>query len=202
MLKSAGVREIRAPNVRINVSEHDQSYANTAFRFLLDQEFPLHDITFVIGNENIKASQYVLAARSNFFHQEFTSERFAESSRTNPATIIVEDVEPNLMHILRYLYGQNIDDAIQNRQNLDDNNGEPRRNLNNTNQSSNLVLYKDLLKLSDRFELDHLKELMELRLSRLINRINMEDMKVFAETVRAVQLQNFCHHFIRDNRDL
>jgi Trm5-related predicted tRNA methylase len=84
--------------------------------------------------------------------------------------------------LLRYLYGQNIDDAIQNRQSLDDNNGEPRRDLNNTNQSSNLVLYKDLLKLSDRFELDHSKELMELRLSRLINRINMEDMKVFAET--------------------
>ena len=66
--------------------------------------------------------------------------------------------------LLRYLYGQNIDDAIQNCQSLDDNNGEPRRNLNNTNQSSNLVLYKDLLKLSDRFELDHLKELIELRL--------------------------------------
>ena len=57
------------------------------------------------------------------------------------------------------------------------------------------ALYKDLLKLANDYRLDHLKELMELRLSRLVNRLNVEDMKRFAGTTSANQLENFCRHF-------
>jgi hypothetical protein len=200
MLKSAGVKEIKLPNFKINVSKHDQSYINrnTAFKFLLDQTFPLHDITFIVNDENIKASRYILAERSKIFNQQFTSGRFVGSSSINPATITIEGIKPNSMRILlRYIYGQNIDDAIQNRQSLNNENC-----IHDTNQPSNLVLYKDLLKLADDFELDHLKELMELRLSRLVNRTNVKDMKKFAETSKAGQLENYCHHFILENSKL
>ena len=57
----------------------------------------------------------------------------------------------------------------------------------------------NLLKLADDFELDHLKELMELRLLRLVNRTNVKDMKGFAETSKAHQLENYCYHFILEN---
>jgi hypothetical protein len=195
MLKSAGVKEIKLPNITINVRKHDQSYIDTVFTFLLDQGFPLHDITFIVNDDKIKASQCILAASSKFFHQRF-----------NSATITIEDIEPNSMRILlRYLYGQNIDDAIQNRQSLT-NDGEYRKArkciTHENNSPSNMVLYKDLLKLSNKFELNHLKELMELRLSRLVNRTNMENMKSFAETSSANQLKEFCNLYVRENSNL
>ncbi|CAG8580132.1 6234_t:CDS:2 [Funneliformis mosseae] len=197
MLKSAGAREIRQPNVRINVREHDQSHHNnsTLFKFLFDQTCSLHDVTFVVNGESIKASRYMLAASSEFFNQKFTSE---ELSPTNPVTITIENIEPNSMRIfLRYLYGQNIDNAIQNRQSLNIN--VDLRDEPNTDESQDLVLYKNLLKLADDYNLDHLKELMELRLSRLVFMSNVDEMKRFAEISNASQLNEYCYHFTPDN---
>ncbi|CAI2168403.1 20444_t:CDS:2 [Funneliformis geosporum] len=197
MLKSAGAREIRRSNVQINVRKHDQSHHNkkTLFKFLFDQTSSLHEVTFVVNGENIKASRYMLAASSEFFRQKFISE---ETIPTNPITITNRDIEPNSMRILlRYMYGQDIDDAIQNRLSLNGNvdlSFEP-----NTDESQVLVLYKDLLKLADDYKLDHLKELMELRLSRLVLMSNVDEMKRFAEITNANQLNEYCHDFNRVN---
>ncbi|CAI2192587.1 9598_t:CDS:2, partial [Funneliformis geosporum] len=197
MLKSAGAREIRRPNVQINVRNHDQSRHNqsTLFKFLFDQTPSLNDVNFIVNGHNIKASRYILAASSEIFRQKFISE---ETSPINPVTITIGDIEPNSMHILlRYLYGQNIDEAIQNRLSLNDNvdlSFEP-----NTDESQDLVLYKDLLKLSDDYKLDHLKELIELRLSRLVRMSNVDVMKRFAEISNASQLNEYCQHFNREN---
>ncbi|CAG8539194.1 1713_t:CDS:10, partial [Funneliformis caledonium] len=156
MLKCAGAREIRRPNVRINVREPDQSHINknTLYEFLLDPSTSLHDVTFVINGENIKATD-------------------------------------SMRILLRYLYGQNIDEAIQK---LNDN--------DNFHKDTKLSLYKDLLKLASDYNLDYLKELMELRLSRLVIMSNVDEMKRFAEISSASQLIEYCNQFIRDNSEL
>ncbi|CAG8710745.1 773_t:CDS:2, partial [Funneliformis mosseae] len=196
MLKNAGVKEIKPPNFEIRISQHDQSNINRlrSFEFLLDQSSPLNDITFSVNGENIKTSRYMLASSSKFFHRKFTADP------TSPITITVGDIQPNSMRILlRYLYSQDIDDAIQNKNSINIRNN---RVVHDINRSSNLSLYKDLLKLADDYELDHLKEQMEFRISRLIKMSNATTMKTFAETLRAKQLKQYCDHYIRDNSGL
>ncbi|CAI2168759.1 8749_t:CDS:2 [Funneliformis geosporum] len=199
MLKNAGAGEITRPDVQINVRVHDQAHHNksTLFEFLLDQTSTLHDVTFVANGENIKTSRYMLSASSEFFRQKFTSE---ESSPYDPVTFNIENIEPGSMEILlRYLYGQKIDDAIQSRGSLNDNMGY--RVEQNTDHSQNLVTYKNLLKLASDYRLGHLKELMELRLSRLILMSNVNEIKELAESLNASQLNEYCYHFIRDNSE-
>ncbi|CAG8469336.1 5658_t:CDS:10 [Funneliformis caledonium] len=83
---------------------------------------------------------------------------------------------------------KNIDDAIQK--------------LNDNYQDSKLSLYKDLLEISSDYKLDYLKELMELRLSRIVHMSNVGEMKTFAEISSASQLYEYCYQFIRDNSEL
>jgi len=142
----------------------------------------------------------VLAASSEFFRQEFV-ERYAGSNLPIIINIRnieqIRDIRSNSMRILlRYIYGQSIDHAIQNRQNL---NGDDEEHHSAVNDTNNLALYKDLLKLANYYRLDHLKELMELRLSYLVIRSNMQDMKRFAATSGGNQLRGFCDRFIECN---
>ncbi|GBC09638.1 hypothetical protein RclHR1_00900024 [Rhizophagus clarus] len=187
MLKSAGAKEVKRPSTKIHVRVHNQSSttSNAMFKFLFDREFSLNDVTFVVREEEIKASRYMLAASSEFFRQKFSS------IDPGPIRITIEGVEPNAMQILlQYLYGQDIDVTIKNL-NIDDNDDTAR-----------YALYKNLLKLANDYELVHLKELMELRLTRWITRSNVESIKQFAEISGANQLKEFCDHFIIVNSDL
>nr|CAG8562400.1 5064_t:CDS:2 [Entrophospora candida] len=189
MLKSAGVQEIRLPSFKIQIGENDQTSINRAMLgFLLKQENCFHDVVFVVKDEKIWASRYVLAASSTVFYQKFNSE---DLSTVNPARITIDNVNPNSVHIwLRYLYGQNINDAIWNHQSL------------NKKQPSNLELYKDLLKLANDYKIDHLKNLMELKLSLLVNGSSVREIERLARELNANQLEEYCHCFIRDNMNL
>jgi hypothetical protein len=181
MLKSAGAGEIKRPNFEIIVELRKELFIDQSplIQCLLDQEFLYNDVTFIVNNEKIKASRYFLAAIYDVFRQTFDSEG------PGPINININDVKPNSVRVLlRYLYGQGIDDAIKS---LSDNGNTDDR-------------YKDLLKLADKYKLVHLKMTMELRLSRFVNRLTVDDMKSFAETSNANQLKKFCDCFIQDNR--
>jgi hypothetical protein len=101
MLKRAGAKEVKRPNIEIHVRIHDQSYANKtkAIDSLFDPQFSLNDATFIVKGERIKASRYMLAISSSIIINDIE---------------YVGDVEPDSVRVLlRYLYGQNIDDAIK-----------------------------------------------------------------------------------------
>ncbi|RHZ79539.1 hypothetical protein Glove_144g90 [Diversispora epigaea] len=190
MLKSAGVQEIKAPNFKIQVREHDQLSINNKFLLenLSNQVNSLHDVIFNVKGEKIWASRNVLAASSEFFHQKFAPE--GEYANSNPVTIDIDDVSPTSIRILlHYLYGQNIDNAIWKHQDT-------------INQTSNFEPYRELLELANDYELDHLKELMELKLSRIVNRSNVKDIKNLAEDLKAGQLKVYCNRYIEDNENL
>ncbi|CAG8567445.1 5807_t:CDS:2 [Diversispora eburnea] len=188
MLKSAGVKEIKAPSVKIQVREHDQSSINkkVLLENLSNQVNSLHDVVFNVNGENIWASRSVLAASSKFFHQKFTPG--GEYVNSNPVTIDVNDVSPTSVRILlHYLYGQNIDNAIWS------------YHQNTTDQTLNFETYEELLLLANEYKLDHLKELMELKLSRMVNRSNVNDIKDLAEDLNASQLKVYCDSYIDEN---
>ncbi|CAG8567463.1 5808_t:CDS:2 [Diversispora eburnea] len=187
MLKSAGVKEIKAPNVKIQVREHDQSSINkkNLLEILSNQVNSLHDVVFNVNGEEIWASRSDLAASSKFFYKKFTS---GECANSNPATIDINDVSPTSVRILlHYLYGQNIDNAIWSY---------------HSNTTSNFETYRELLALANDYELDHLKELMELKLSRTVNRSNVKDILNLTKYLNASQLEEYCNRYIEDNKNL
>ncbi|CAJ0840429.1 2004_t:CDS:1, partial [Entrophospora sp. SA101] len=187
MLRSAGIQEIKLPDYTINVTKYD--FGKNILELLSSQVNNLHDVIFIVNGEKIWANQYILAANSKAFRREFTSRTFASSSKANPATITIDNYNPNSVRILlHYLYNQNIDTAIQTHKSLD---------------QSELELYKDLAKLANKYELTHLKELMELKLSRLVNQLNMEEMeRLAARDLKANQLKEYCSEFIRNNKNI
>ncbi|CAG8459214.1 2512_t:CDS:2, partial [Diversispora eburnea] len=180
MLKSADVKEVKAPNFKIQVREHDQSSINKEFllKNLSNQVNSFHDVVFNVKGEKIWASQNVLAASSNVFNEKFTS---------GECIINIDYVPDSIRILLHYLYGQNIDDAIHN-------------HPNTTNHTSKFEPYPygELLALANDYELDHLKELMELKLSRMVNSSNVKDIKILANYLNASQLEEYC----KDNKNL
>nr|CAG8473789.1 4960_t:CDS:2 [Entrophospora candida] len=196
MLKNAGVQEIRPPSFTIKVREYDQTNINksSTLGFLLSDMNFLHDVIFIVNGEEIRASRYVLAASSKIFRQIFNSEEYAKSSAANPSRITIGNVSSNSMKILlRYLYGQNINDAIW---------GNQSSNQYQISNLENLELFRDLLELANNYELDHLKDFMELKLSQLVNRTNMEEIESLATDLNAKQLEQYCRCFISDNENL
>ncbi|CAG8507600.1 1928_t:CDS:2 [Diversispora eburnea] len=191
MLKSAGVQEIKTPSVKIQVREHDQSSTNkkVLLGILSNQMNSLHDVVFNVKGEKVWTNRIMLAASSEFFHQKFTPG--GEYANSNPVTIVIDDeFNPTSVRILlHYLYGQNIDNAILNHQNT-------------ANQTPNFVLYGELLALAIDYELYHLKELMELKLSRMVTRSNVNNIKDVAENLNASQLGEYCECYIDDNENL
>ncbi|RHZ79540.1 hypothetical protein Glove_144g93 [Diversispora epigaea] len=190
MLKSAGAKEVKVPSVKIQVREHDQSSINkkVLLENLSNQINSLHDVFFNVNGEEIWASRSVLASSSKVFYQRFTLG--GEYANSNPVTIDIDDVSPTSIHILlHYLYGQNIDNVIWNHQDA-------------INQTSNFEIYGELLALANDYELDHLKELMELKLSRIVIRPNMKDILNLAKKFKASQLEEYCNRYIEDNEFL
>ncbi|CAI2175975.1 7429_t:CDS:1, partial [Funneliformis geosporum] len=83
----------------------------------------------------------MLSSSSGVLHRELMA------NPTRPIHIF--NVQPNSMRILiRYLYSQDIDDAIENRNSI---NVWNCRTGHGINHISKLSLYKDLLKLAERF---------------------------------------------------
>ncbi|RHZ79178.1 hypothetical protein Glove_151g133 [Diversispora epigaea] len=77
----------------------------------------------------------------------------------------------------------------------------PNFKVQNTNTTDQTLgdIYKELLRLADDYELGHLKDLMELLLSRTVTRTNIRDMEDKAKDLNASQLKEYCTNFITDN---
>ncbi|GBB98237.1 hypothetical protein RclHR1_03180002 [Rhizophagus clarus] len=209
MLKRAGAREVKRPNIEIRVRIHDQSATNKikSLNSLFDPRFSLNDATFIVNGERIMASRYMLAISSSIIIND---------------TEHIEYVEPNSVRVLlRYLYGQNIDDAIKYYRDISPNINYTRvresyiydedeypvcddDEFENHREDARDIFerYKDLLKLANNYRLDHLKELMEVRLSRSVTRLNVVQIKNFAETHNANQLKDYCNQFVLENNEL
>ena len=64
-------------------------------------------------------------------------------------------------------------------------------------RKDNLEQVGELLRLSDLYMLDHLKQLCELKLKSVVNHFNVEHLLQNAELYNACQLANYCRHYKR-----
>ncbi|CAG8487317.1 15918_t:CDS:2 [Racocetra fulgida] len=198
LLKAVGAKELENVSSKVKVRKHSQK--DELLKKLLEnfrqQEEIKHDVVFRVGENNtgiedIYANRYVLSAASQHF------DMLLNESLNDPLSqkIIVEiEGQPSAFRILiRWLYGQPFKEAFYE-----------VFNSNNNNSIDNYSLLIGIIKLSNRFDLDPLKELAEKDLIEgpYINIKNVLSIKQLAQINRAFQLQTHCEKYIKTNEEL
>ena len=144
-------------------------------RFCNDEEFS--DVEFLVEGRVIHAHRVILSMLSERFRAMFSS-GFIESTQKQ---IRLDDIRyTTFMAMLEYLYSGKGPEIEHN----DDN--------------SSLLKIIELLRLSDQFMLDHLKQLCECRLQSAVSELNVDSILEHGAMFNADQLVQYCRHFKRN----
>jgi len=145
--------------------------------FFNDEEFS--DVTFVVQDRKVYAHKMVLSMVSNYFRTMFTS-GFRESES---GEVEIPDCSyDSFIAVVEYIYTGRLpsfDDA-------------------RLDTSARLGKVVDILELSNRFCLNHLKEICETELQCAVNADSVEYLLQVAQDTYSVQLQLICEHFLRN----
>jgi len=132
------------------------------------------DITFLVGDEEIKAHKGILFARSKYFAAMFRSKLMEVTS----GKIKVTDEEPKVFRaMLEYLYG-----------------GLPPKQLDD--------VALDLFVTADKYGIDELRDICELNLRAHLNADNVVDALLLAEQHNLQDLMAVANVVFRANRDV
>jgi speckle-type POZ protein len=132
------------------------------------------DVTFVVGGRSFPAHRCVLAARSAVFRAELFGPMQEKAARS----VRVDDMEPSIFEaLLHFVYTDSLPD--------DDCDGKDRN-----------VPMQHLLVAADRYGLDRLRLMCEVRMCRSIDADTVATTLALAEQHRCVQLKNACLGFI------
>nr|CAG8482990.1 4272_t:CDS:2 [Entrophospora candida] len=188
LLKASGAKELKGINYKVKVGEYSQR--DKLLKRLDDglAGHPAtrhHDVIFKVGDEEVEeigANRYVLSEESIEFQKVYVE---------------LTDIKPEGFKILlRWLYGQSLDELInelaKKKAEVDD------------YESYYLKLLLGILKYSDMYVIDELKERLEekILISRYIGPDNVIEVKEWAEDSRANQLVERCNQYIEDNEEL
>lgn len=145
--------------------------------FFNDEEFS--DVTFLVEDRKIYAHKMVLSMVSNYFRTMFTS-GFRESAS---GEVEISDVPYDaFLAVVEYIYTG----------------GLPNFDDTRIDSSARLGRVVDILELSNRFCLNHLKETCETELQSAVNADSVEYLLQVAQDTYSVQLQLICEHFLRN----
>ena len=142
--------------------------------FCNDEEFS--DVEFLVEGRVIHAHRVILSMLSERFRAMFSS-GFMESTQKQ---IRLDDIRyTTFMSMLEYLYtgkGPEVDGS----------------------DDGSLLRVVELLRLSDQFMLDHLKQICECKLGSVVSDMNVDSILEHGEMFNADQLVQFCRHFKRN----
>ncbi|CAG8604907.1 35882_t:CDS:10, partial [Gigaspora margarita] len=201
LLKVSGAKEIK--NIKFNVKIQNYSQKNNLFGRLLNkferqEETKHHDVEFQIHHENeiekIYASRYVLSvskftAASEHFEKLFNG-KMMEAIEYQKVTVDINDIEPSVFKVLiRWLYGQTLEDAIT-------------AVLNNSKCSGIFLI--NLIKASDKYQIDPLKDQAEVIMikGKYVDICNVVEINEWAKLLQTVQLHNYCNEYIKNNKPI
>ena len=149
--------------------------------FYNDEEFS--DVTFIVEGRRVHGHRMVLCLVSDCFRAMFTT-GFRESS--SGCTIDIPNCSYQaFMMMMEYIYS-----------------GEcPKIDVTNNDETgagSAIEMVVDLLGLADQFFLDHLKQLCEKCLQRVVNEETIEYLLHVSQKTNSKQLESCCRHFERN----
>lgn len=169
--------------------------------FFNDEEFA--DVTFLVQGQKVYGHKMVLSIVSDCFRAMFTT-GFRESEEME---IEIPDCSHRaFLSVMEYIYTgalPNID-LIASSALGDDNSSNNGRSIYNpyrvlvTVGDRKLTMAVEMLQLSDRFFLDHLKQICECKLQAAVNIETVEYLLSVALKSNASQLQNICEHVQRN----
>ncbi|CAG8757841.1 10217_t:CDS:2, partial [Dentiscutata erythropus] len=195
LLKLAGAREIK--NINFDIKTQTYSQKDKLLSGLLDSfeqnDTMHHDVVFQIHHkdeiEEIKANRYVLSAASEHFKALFCG-KMKEAIEYQKVIVDIDDIEPSTFRVLiRWLHGQELEEAIST--------------VLNDSKCSDVFLV-DLLKASDKYQVDPLKDQVEILIIKgsYVNIDNAIEINEWAKLLRATQLNNYCQQYIKENKTL
>lgn len=145
--------------------------------FFNDEEFS--DVTFLVQGRKIYAHKMILSMVSNYFRTMFTS-GFRE---TESGEVEIPDCSYDaFIAVVEYIYTG----------------GLPNFGDTRIETSARLGRVVDILELSNRFCLNHLKEICETELQDAVNSDTVEYLLQVAQDSFSAQLQLICEHFLRN----
>ncbi|KAJ4786653.1 BTB/POZ and MATH domain-containing protein 2 [Rhynchospora pubera] len=138
------------------------------------------DVSFQVGHMTFHAHKFVLAARSPIFKEQL----FGTSTNYNNNTIRVEDMDEWTFHaMLHFIYSDSLPE-------LYDENQGPQFTLLDPAQR--------LMVAADRYGIERLKHICELKLYDLIDVDNLATIFTSAEQHNCSQLEAACIEFVKD----
>ncbi|KAJ3690510.1 hypothetical protein LUZ61_019674 [Rhynchospora tenuis] len=156
------------------------------FRVLLERQQDT-DVTFELEGENISAHRIILASRSPVFRAEL----FNSMVETNCKCIKIDDMNPQVFRgMLHYMYTDFLPDIEYLVSE-----GTSDMNIAST------ILYQHLLVAADRYALDGLKALCEIRLRRTISVDTVVSLLDLAEQHNSRSLKEECLEFIAEPKN-
>ncbi|CAG8783639.1 28917_t:CDS:2, partial [Racocetra persica] len=169
--------------------------------FEMQNDTKHHDVVFCIYNddriEKVYASRYVLSASSNYFRAIFCGQMI-ESAESQIVTVEINDIQPDTFRVLiRWLYGQSFEDATSNM-------FETSEDQSSDFEARCLTFLIDLLKASDIYQVDPLKDIIEEKIitKSYVNVNNVVETLKWAQECSAPQLMDYCERYIELNREL
>ncbi|UZO07228.1 uncharacterized protein OCT59_027521 [Rhizophagus irregularis] len=155
-----------------------------------------HDVIFIVGEKELKfgASRYVLSAASKYFEKMFCGHT-AESIENQQIEIRINDINPDAFKVfLRWLYGQSFETAK---------NAILRKQTDFNAEQEDYVSYYlsflvDLLKITDMYEGEPLKDIVEVTIikGKYINVNNVCEILEWAKDCKASKLATRCEKVI------
>ncbi|GMH96456.1 hypothetical protein TrVE_jg10141 [Triparma verrucosa] len=144
------------------------------------------DVTFLVEGKKVFAHRLILASTSDFFKAMFGGQ-FKES-QYEKNSVQSEMEMPDCRYecftdVLSYVYSGSLPTIFSGGQILSE---------------DSLRKACEILELSDRFMLDHLKQVVEAVLSENVTEETVESLLEFGKGVQAHQLVRFCLHFLRN----
>ncbi|CAB5189595.1 unnamed protein product [Rhizophagus irregularis] len=167
------------------LSQKDKLFKNL-LKFI-NHENKHHDVTFIVGKEEISANRYVLSAASTHFEMVFCD--------LNKTEIKVEKEKPHTIRVfLRWLYGE---EAAINEENFEE---------GKEYYTDYLTFLVDLLKVADNYDVELLKnEVEDVIISD--RRISVHNVNKILNCLKeckapALKLKECCEKFKEDNSEL
>ena len=167
-----------SPHAIVSEPTSLQLFERRLRHFFNDEEFS--DVTFVVQGQKVYGHKMVLSIVSDCFRAMFTT-GFRESDQ-------MEIEIPDCSHmaflaVMEYIYTGALPSLEFHRQ---------------ESRDRNVERVVEMLELSDRFFLDHLKQICETLLQPAVNTESIEYFLAVAQKTNASQLQSICEHFLRN----
>ncbi|CAB5375027.1 unnamed protein product [Rhizophagus irregularis] len=193
LLLRAGAKEVDDDYINEYKRSEKLSQKDELFKKLLkfiSHENKHHDVTFVVGKEEISANRYVLSAASNHFEMVF-----CDLNKTEIRVEKEKNIQPHTIRVfLRWLYGE--EEAI-NEENFKE---------GKEYYTDYLTFLVDLLKVADNYDVELLKNEVEdvIISGRHIKVHNVNKILNCLKECKApaLKLKECCEKFKEDNSEL